>query len=230
MEKGCPCYSLGATSGSVVARLPASVTAGEMVGEGGPGTISGSVLVLLFTNVEISNVRRGCCLEPVSLSGGCPASCSAHPASLRLCCSEAVFRLTPRSPLVVRSREMVGASGGDPSHIMSSCQKTCSKYNLINVLRVSQLLSRSCTAGFSSSQRLSSSTLFALTDCGQCNRSGSAGARIGVLCGSEHSSAYIELEFVQLVIICYMSISISVSLSISPATAELELRAACRGT
>ena len=117
-----------------------------------------------------------------------------------------------------------------PRHIMSSCQKTCSKYNLINVLRVSQLLSRSCTAGFSSSQRLSSSTLFALTDCGQCNRSGSARARIDVLCGSEHSSAYIELEFVQLVIICYMSISISVSLSISPATAELELRAACRGT
>ena len=89
--------------------------------------------------------------------------------------------------------------------LQSSCQKTCSKYNLINVLRVSQLLSRSCTAGFSSIQRLSSSTLFALTDCGQCNRSGSAGARIDVLCGSEHSSAYIALEFVQLVIICHMS-------------------------
>ena len=115
MEKGCPCYSLGAASGSVVARLPASVTAGEMVGEGGPGTISGFVLVLLFTNVEISNVPRGCCLEPVSLSGGCPASCSAHPASLPLCCSEAVFRLTPRSPLVVRNGEMVGAGSGGTS-------------------------------------------------------------------------------------------------------------------
>ena len=102
----------GATFGSVVARLAASVTAGEMVGEGGPGTISGSVLVLLFTNVEISNVPRGCCLEPVSLSGGCPASCSAHPASLPLCCSEAVFRLTPRSPLVVRNGEIVGTGGG----------------------------------------------------------------------------------------------------------------------
>ena len=113
MEKGCPCYSLGAASGSVVARLPASVTAGEMVGEGAAGTNSGSVLALSVTNVEISDVLRSCRLGLGLLIAGCPTSFPALPASLLLCGSEEVFRLIPWSSVVVRSGEMVGTGSGE---------------------------------------------------------------------------------------------------------------------
>ena len=103
--------AVGRPPGLSVARLAASVTAGEMVGEGGTGTTSGSVLALLFVKAFISNVLTGCCLEPVSLSGGCPTSCSALPTPLRLCSSDIVFRLTLRSPLVLRNGDIVVASG-----------------------------------------------------------------------------------------------------------------------